>query len=278
MRLLDVFLSFLREGVARCSHLEIWSLFHRVPCIWQSVAPGVHVTVNGSIWRNNPTHFLVEVVLAPFTHCNLVIISTCPLYPAVTSCLFRPRSTRKLDSGRRPHELFPSSVQMLFRQWIYASVSFRRLRETCSTRQWLVAHAAVSGDEFHTFPSEGGQPFAAIFSPVVDYCVGGSDFDDKAAVLGTDSLPVLTSGWEATHSGCVVFGRHSFNDGIMRVSAVWCGASVFTAACDHICAVDSCRAHGESLGVGFFALRCRAVGSCPQGHGSQKLAALTGVP
>ena len=49
----------------------------------------------------------------------------------------------------------------------------------------------------------------------VDHCVGGFDFGEKSAVLGTDSLPfpgcwyherlplvfTVTSGWEAFHSG-----------------------------------------------------------------------------
>ena len=69
---------------------------------------------------------------------------------------------------------------------------------------------------------------------MVHYCVGGLDFDEKSAVFGADSLPVpgrwrqerlplvctVTSGWEAGHSGLRGFGRHSLNDGIMRVSAV----------------------------------------------------------
>ena len=45
---------------------------------------------------------------------------------------------------------------------------------------------------FTHFYGEGGQPFlAAIFTPVVHFSVGGLDFDEKSAILGTDSLCLL---------------------------------------------------------------------------------------
>ena len=117
---------------ARCSFFvqELLALFAPTsfiePLHLAVSCPGVHVTVNGGIWKN-PTHFLVDVVLALFTQA--IWSSFCVLL--VSGSYFRACFTGGVQENWVLGNDFMNSFRLRckgwFRQCIYASVRKWRL-------------------------------------------------------------------------------------------------------------------------------------------------------